>query len=76
MAIDIFNTDGGTTGIQRKGRNRVGYPGDNTISGRLGETYDPADSVLPTNTGTIVSITGKYDTKFDDPRYYQGDTSS
>jgi hypothetical protein len=35
------------------------------------KTIDTYTTALPT-TGTIIS---KYDTKFDDPRYYTGDTA-
>lgn len=68
---DIFNaTDGGTGGNQVQGTIRIGYPGDPTITGRNGETYNPIDI----DTSTVVSINTKYDASYTGIRKYTGDT--
>ncbi len=69
---DIFNVNGDGTGNQRQGRIRVFSPGDPKqlcISGNR-KIYNPEDSLLPTSTGRIVSISGKYCDRFDDITYY------
>lgn len=68
MANDILNTAGGTSGNQIQGRVRFHHP-RGLVSGRSGETYDPAD----VETTDITVLTTKYDTRWDDPRYYSGD---
>ncbi len=73
---DILNTDGTSVGIRRGGRIRVFHPGDITVEGRLGETYDPEDALLVSSTGTLDSISGIYEERWDEIRYYVGDTSS
>jgi len=67
MANDILNTANGTTGNQVQGTVRVFQPGRPTVGN--GHTYSPADE----ETSTVASIAAKYDTRFDDPRYYTGD---
>lgn len=70
MATDIYNISGSTTGNQSLGAIRVGNPGG-IIGGRSGEKKTDVEGV---ETPTVASISTKYDTRFDDPRYYSGDT--
>ncbi len=65
MANDILNTSNSTSGNQVQGRVRVFSP--NPVLST--NTYDPVD----VETSTVASIAAKYDTRFDDPRYYTGD---
>lgn len=70
MANDILNTGGTTTGNQVHGRVRLFHP-NGIVAGRLGETYDPVD----VETSLVSAIAAKYDARFDDPRYYTGDSA-
>ena len=71
MANDITNIDGGATGQQVLGRITVG------TSGR-GNRARTSQQLALTHTDSInlSDIASKYDGKFDDPRYYTGDTTA
>jgi hypothetical protein len=69
MATDIFNaTNGGTTGTEKLGYVRIFQP--NRIAG--GSKTDAPGVETP----AVSSIATKYDNRFDDPRYYSGDTAA
>ena len=71
MASDIVNTAGTTTGNQKMGDAVVNLPGRN---GQEDEAHQfQADRQI---TVPVVDIHDKYDDRYDDPRYYTGDTPS
>jgi hypothetical protein len=68
MAQDILNTAGTNTGNQRTGNVVVGTGGRGTYSY---QKNDDSEQLKAVNTLDV-----KYDNRFDDPRYYNGDTAS
>lgn len=65
MANDIFNNSGGTTGTQKLGKVTVNLAGVRATEDQDKASYD--GRVITTN---IADIKAKYDTRFDDPTYY------
>ena len=68
MASDIKNTSDGTTGVSRIGKSVV------ATGGGKYRVLDPGQPRVG-NTN-IASVTTKFDARFDEPRYYSGDTIS
>jgi hypothetical protein len=68
MANDILNTSNGATGNQNLGKITVKQEGRGTNSTKQ---YNAA-----LHTIDISTIAAKYDARFDDPRYYQGDADT
>jgi hypothetical protein len=69
MANDVVNATAGVgTGNQNIGRISV-------LTGGRGSLGNLTDTINPGNFETIniTTVSGKYDTKFDDQRYYAGD---
>lgn len=69
MANDILNTGNATTGNQVLGRATINTGG----RGTNGKQHLQSDHPV---TIPVASIAAKYDARFDDPRYYAGDTAS
>ena len=71
MANDILNTGAGTTGSAAVGKITVATGGRGSLAlFRLSRDGDGSETDLITN------LDDKYDTRFDDPRYYQGDAAT
>ncbi len=76
MPADIFNISGDGQGFQRIDRAYVNTGGRGsfdllTDSLPLRNSIDDSPGVV--SDPTVTGISTKYDTKWDDPRYYQGD---
>ncbi len=67
MAQDILNTSGTNTGNQRIGNVVVGTGGRGSYSYQKNDDREKA--------ALVADVDDKYDTRFDDPRYYNGDTA-
>lgn len=72
MANDIVNASAGdTTGTSRIGKAVINSGGRGSLS------YDVMDPAQPRVKDTTISdVAAKFDARFDDPRYYSGDTAS
>lgn len=65
---DIVNISGVGTGTQKQGVVTVHTPGRGSAARAAQFQRDSQHTI------DIPTISGKYDTRFDDPRYYNGDT--
>lgn len=70
MAVDIYNVDGGTDDNSVVGRATV------NAGGRGSYVKQHLQSDYPGTPVDMAALSVKYDGKFDDPRYYAGDTAS
>lgn len=73
MAVDIFNAVSGELGITEinNGSITVGLPGRGAKA-RVAQYYDDGMVTKP----VIADIEDKYDARFDEPRYYTGDSAT
>ena len=71
MASDIKNTADGITGNQVIGRVTVNTGGRGTNGSQGFTRATPNNVTIP-----LADIHDKYDDRFDDPRYYQGDSAT
>ena len=74
MANDILNNAAVASGVQLVGAVTVATGGRGSAT--LFRNSLPADRAPASNPLSIATLATQYDTRFDDPRYYEGDTAN